>query len=263
MAPRAKPKTGDVFEVTLCDERYAYLQMVCDSGFGDVVRVLPGRFRSAREEVASLVDEPHEYMMFADLRNLVREGHAVRVANCPVPAHGAWTGLRYVLIYGRSGKIDRRVLSDGHSAVEQVAVLPPGPERRSVPLWWIGPGMDVVYHLVASSDRGLEPGELEEWKRKHGILDPESGAGSSDSDEGGTRHFAVFPKGARLDGVIAELRQQGFDAEAFDNPGVEGRLLVITAPPSRTDSVNSQWDQVAGVVEAAGGEYDGWEATVN
>jgi len=169
MAPRVTPGTGDVFEVTLFDGRYAYLQMVCDSGFGDVVRVLPGRFGSAREDVASLADEPHEYMMFADLRNLVGEGHAVRVANCPVPAYGAWTGLRYVLIYGRSGKIDRRVLSDGRSAIGQVAVLPPAYERRSVPLWWIGSGTDVVYHLMASCDRGLEPGELAEWKRESGI----------------------------------------------------------------------------------------------
>ena len=259
MAPRIKPKAGDVFEVTLRDGRYAYLQMVCDSGFGDVVRVLPGRFGSVCDDVASLVDQPHEYMMFVDLRNLVREGYAVRVANHPVPAQGAWAGLRYALVHGRSGKIDRRVLSDGRSAVEQVAVLPPASERRSVPLWWIGPAMDVMYHLMASRDRGLEPGELAEWKRKRGIVDPDGAAGASGLD-GGTRHFAVFPNGARLDSVIAELRQQGFGAEVFDDPDAEARLLVITAEPSVAASVNAQWDQVAAVVEAADGEYDGWEA---
>ena len=70
------------------------------------------------------------------------------------------------------------------------------------------------------------------------------------------------PGGARLDDVIAKLRRQGFAAEVSDDPDAETRLLVITAGPSVTAPVNAQWDQVAAIVEAAGGEYDGWEAEV-
>jgi hypothetical protein len=63
-------------------------------------------------------------------------------------------------------------------------------------------------------------------------------------------------------GVFAQLRTRGFDAEVFTDPDVEGQLLVITPQPSVSDSTNDQWDRIAEIVEAAGGEYDGWETEV-
>jgi hypothetical protein len=263
MAARIRPRVGDVFEVRLLDGQYAYLQMVGETGMGEVVRVLAGRFRSAREDIAQLVGEPHEYMMFAEVGLLAREEYVRRVGNHAVPPHGAWTGLRYTLGHGRSGTVERRVLSDGgRSALGLFDVLPPPSERRSVPLWWMGPSLDVVCHLMASRDAGLEPEELEQWKKEHGVLKPGQEAAEPGSpDEGtGTRHFAVFAPGAKLEGVIAELRRVGFAAEVFDDPDTDARLLVITAVEPRSASINDQWDQVAAIVEAAGGEYDGWEA---
>jgi hypothetical protein len=265
MAARIKPKVGDVFEVSLLDGQYAYLQMVSDSEFGDIVRVLAGRFGSACSDIASLVDEPHEYMMLAALRILLSEGHARRVGNLPVPAHGAWSGLQYTLISGRSGRVERRVLSDGgRSALGQFDVLPPPSERRSIPLAWLGPSLYAVSHLMASRDAGLEPSEVEQWMTERGILGQVQAAAGSGlpADDAGTRHFAVFAPGARLKGVIAELRRVGFAAEVFDPPDGDVRLLVITAVEPGSASVNDQWDEVAAIVEAAGGEYDGWEAEV-
>jgi hypothetical protein len=117
---------------------------------------------------------------------------------------------------------------------------------------------------MASRDAGLEPGELEQWKKEHGVLMPgQQAAGPGSPDEGaGPQHFAVFAPGAKLKGVIADLRRVGFSAEVFDDPDADARLLVITAVEPRSGSVNDQWDQVAPIVEAAGGEYDGWEAEV-
>jgi hypothetical protein len=135
-----KPKVGDVFEVRLLDGQYAYLQMVGETEMGEVVRVLAGRFPSAREDIAELVGEQHEYMMFAEVELLAREEYVRRVGNHAVPPRGAWTGLRYKLLYGRSQKIERRVLTDdSRSPLGQFDVLPPPSERRSSPLWWMGP----------------------------------------------------------------------------------------------------------------------------
>ena len=231
MARSTRPRVGDVFEIMLSDGQIAYLQLVSDSPVGEVVRVLAGRFEEPCADVRDLVDE----------------------------AHGTWSGLRYMLIRGRSGEVVRRVLSDGSQAVEQVPVLPPPGKRRSFPLWWVGPSADAMYHLMASRDRGLEPAELEAWKRERGFLKPETGTVQLDEAEG-ARHFAAFAKGAQLDGVIRELGRAGYAAELFDDPDAEEELLVITTGSSVPESVNEQWDQVAGIVESAGGEYDGWEA---
>jgi hypothetical protein len=243
----------------LSDGQIAYLQLVSDSPVGEVVRVLAGRFEEPCADVRDLVEEAHEYMMFTTVRLLLKDGYAKNAGNFAVPSHGTWSGLRYMLIRGRSGEVVRRVLSDGSQAVEQVPVLPPPGKRRSFPLWWVGPSADAMYHLMASRDRGLEPAELEAWKRERGFLKPETGTAQLDEAEG-ARHFAAFAKGAQLDGVIRELGRAGYAAELFDDPDAEEELLVITTGSSVPESVNEQWDQVAGIVESAGGEYDGWEA---
>src|SRR5260370_22483567 len=105
MGRRVKPKAGDVFEVALRDGQLAYLQMVSETETAELVRVLAGRHESAVADLAPLVGQAHEYLMFVALRILVGDGYARRVGSWPVPK-GCWSGLRLSPRNGRSGNVE-------------------------------------------------------------------------------------------------------------------------------------------------------------
>src|SRR5262247_4115289 len=102
---RVMPQVGDVLEVTLRDGRLAYLQMVSESEIGEVARVLPGRYGSAPGEIGALAAGPRQYLVFAMLRELVRDGYARRLGTWPVPA-GTWSGLRLKPWYDKSRRLE-------------------------------------------------------------------------------------------------------------------------------------------------------------
>src|SRR5260370_26406982 len=101
MGRRVKPKVGDVFEVRLRDGRLAYLQMISESAIGNVARVLSGRHESPARDIGSLVDEPHEYLMYAFLGSLERAAFAANMGNWHVPS-GVWWGLKPSTRYDRA-----------------------------------------------------------------------------------------------------------------------------------------------------------------
>ena len=262
MATRVKPKVGDVFEVTLRDRRLAYLQMVSESETAEVVRVLAGRFDVPHPDIAALVEAPHEYMMFAELRFLVRDGYARRIGTWPVPSHGVWSGLRYVLLLDASGAIRQRSLGDGRTAAVRLDALPAPSERKSIPIWEIGDSLFVVDMLAASSEGALEDDQLAEWRRVNVPEEPADADQDHDIEETpGVQHFAVFAEDAELRGVIADLEKRGFACSVFTDPDAfDGQMLVIDAGSATPGFVDDQWDQVEEAVAAAGGQYDGWEA---
>lgn len=257
---RVRPGAGDVFEVTLRDGRLAYLQMVRETPVGDVARVLAGRHDWPARDVASLVAAPHEYLMFAMLAVLARDGHARKVGTWPVP-DGVWPGLKLSPRYDNARRVEAWLVTDGRTARQRLEVLPDS-LRKELPIWQIGDSLHVVDMLMASSAGGLEASELDAWRSEQGLTVPGS-AGDADAagDEPRAEHFVVFDEGAQLDPVIAELANHGFSCTIVAVHDQEKQLLVVKAEPSAPGFVDDQWDRVEEVVTAAGGEYDGWEAS--
>ncbi len=260
MAKRVRVQVGDVFEMTLRDGCLAYVQMVSETPIGDVVRVLAGRHCSRPESVASLVAMPHEYLIFAMLVTLVRDGHAQKIGNWPVP-DGAWSGLRLSPRYDKSRRLDAWVVTDGRNATQRLEHLPDS-LRKELPIWQIGDSVHVLDMLRASNAGGLEASELEAWRRQHGLRADSAQSEEHDEDGPGVAHFALFGTDARLDSVIADLGKRGFSCRVVTGPDVDGQVLVIKADPlSAPGFIDDQWDLVEEVANAAGGEYDGWEAS--
>lgn len=258
---RIKAKVGDVFEVTLRDGRLAYVQMVAESPVGDVARVLAGRHVSPLPDLQPLVAAPHEYLIYAMLGQLARDGLARRAGNWAVP-NGLWSGLKLSPRYDKSRRLEGWVVTDGRVARQRLDSLPDS-LRKELPIWQVGDSWHVVDMLAASSSGGLESGELAAWRGEHG-LGSDSGDTPDPAEEApGVQHFALFPQGDRLDGVIAELAGRGFSCTIVTDLDVEGQLLVINAEPSAPGFIDDQWDRVEEVVKAAGGEYDGWEASTH
>lgn len=161
-----------MFAVTLRNKRLAYLQVVHPQSTGDlseVVRVLAGRFATPPGDIGALVAQPHEYLMFASPRFLAADGYARRIGAWPVPSHGAWSGLRHVILRGRGGTVQAWVLTDGRTPRERSEIAPPVPSRRDAPVWQLSPSLDVADTLMASSEGSLESGELETWRQAHGL----------------------------------------------------------------------------------------------
>ena len=260
MAKRVKVRVGDVFEMTLRDGCLAYVQLASETPIGDVLRVLAGRHRSRPESVASLIAAPHEYLIFAMLVTLVRDGHAQKIGNWPVP-EGSWSGLRLSPRYDKSRRLDAWVVTDGRNATQRLEHLPDS-LRKELPIWQIGDSVHVLDMLRASNAGGLEASELEAWRRQHGLTADSAQSAEDDEDDGpGVEHFALFGTDARLDSVIAGLGKRGFSCRVVTDPDVDGQVLVIKADPlSAPGFIDDQWDLVEAVVKAAGGEYDGWEA---
>lgn len=259
----AKPKVGDVFEVTLRDGQLAYLQVVHEQSGGDiseVVRVLEGRFASRPSDLPAVVAEPHEYLMFAAPRFMAAEGHARRVGNWPVPQRGGWSGLKYTLVLGRDGHVQAWVLSDGRTPLERSEVPPPISKRREAPVWQLGPSLDVVDTLMASREGSLEGSEIEKWRAAHGLQG--SMGLADDDDESAVQHFTLFREGADLGEVVAQLESLGFGCSRLTNPDLfDGQLLVVKVGHSEPASIGDQRKRIEQIVRAAGGGYDGWEAT--
>jgi hypothetical protein len=258
---RVRPKAGDVLEVGLRDGRLAYLQMVAESPMGDVARVLAGRHRPRPSDVASLVAAPHEYLIFAMLGQLVRDGHAVRIGGWLVP-DGTWSGLRLSPRYDRSMRVEAWLVTDGRTARQRLESLPDS-VRKEFPIWQIGDSQHVADMLLASSTGGLEASELQAWRAEHGLTAAPGAEGADEAgDEPGVEHYALFGTGARLDQVIAGLDERGFSCRVVTDADVAGQVLVIRAGARAPGFIDDQWDQVEEVVTAAGGEYDGWEASM-
>jgi hypothetical protein len=232
--------------------------------FGDVVRVLPGRFDSPQPDTGTLAGMPHEFMMFVSLQELAGHEGVRQVGSFPVPAHGTWNGQRFSVMYRPDLSIRHFALGDGRTAASIHETLPPAAERRSVPIWLLRPASYVLDVLSASQDGELAPAELDAWRDATGRNDPPApGPASEEPVEPGVEHLAVFPKRASLDEVMAELGGLGFSSAVRAAPDFDGQLLVIKPDPAVAPGfIDDQWGQIEAIVTAAGGEYDGWEAPV-
>lgn len=135
--------------------------------------------------------------------------------------------------------------------------------RQELPIWQIGDSVHVLDMLRASNAGGLEASELEAWRTQHGLTSDSAQCEEDDQDDGpGVEHFALSGTDARLDSVIADLGKRGFSCRVVADPDVDGQVPVIKADPlSAPGFIDDQWDLVEEVVNAAAGEYDGWEAS--
>ncbi len=78
------------------------------------------------------------------------------------------------------------------------------------------------------------------------------------------RHYCYFEAAHDAEKFAAQLREIGFSVECEPSAADDGKTLALA---SRDDSAEPTTlfpilDQVASMTEAAGGEYDGWEAAI-
>jgi len=87
--PRESMKLGDVVEISVGDERFAYAQYInhhrTPPRYGALIRVLPGVFHRQPDDLAMLVDQTERFCAFFPLAAACSQGFVRVVGNHPVP----------------------------------------------------------------------------------------------------------------------------------------------------------------------------------
>jgi hypothetical protein len=265
-----KAKIGDIYEVRT-PAGLAYLQYSHDGGdMGELVRVLPGLFRSRPTDFAELARQRELYFAFYTLKYALRNGQAEVVSRQPVPDWARrypmmrWPGAR-----DRTGKIvswkifraSEPLTIETHKRIPFVRTLTPEQEKLSIHQLWPHP---VMVKELARRWTPVRAEELRLQDTDEGTKCQTEGASYSETLEKGMRHFLYFPEKADAESASVRLRDLEFSVEIRRGAdGINWLVLATGDPPKNAE----QMDELRGDMEALAaqfrGEYDGWEAAVD
>jgi len=263
-----KPRIGDIFEVQT-PAGLAYVQFTHEIGsMGQLIRVLPGLYRSRPENFGALARQKEMYFTFYPLRYAIHDKQVENVSHQDVPEWakpypmmrlhwGSEAGGRKVSWKIADASV--RWTLEAHQRIPVVTELTPEQKQFSVHSIWTYAG------LVKRLAQGWTP-EREEELRLLAIDEEEAKQAAQPApnpDAGRMSHYLYFPKKAKAEEAGRHLRERGFEVEVLRGAGRTSWLaLAKHKGPESADQMERLRDDLESLAEKLDGEYDGWEAAV-
>jgi hypothetical protein len=263
-----KPKIGDLCEIKT-PAGLAYVQYTHDNKIlGQLVRVLPGLFRTRPSDFGGLAKQRELYSVFYTLDHALGDQQAEIVSHQPVPEWARpyplmrWGGAR-----DPSGKIvawkifsaSSLLTLEEHQRIPLIHSLTPEQLKISIHQLWPHPVM------VKELARGWTP-ERSEALLLEDIAETETQTENSTSQRRASepmKHYLYFAKKANAEEAGEQLRHRGFSVEVRKSASGEDWLILATkAPPKTGEQIDELRDEMEALAAQFGGEYDGWEAAI-
>jgi hypothetical protein len=261
---------GDIVEIST-PAGLGYVQYTHDADTeGELVRVLPGLYRNRPADFATLARQKELYFVFYIMDYAVRAGLTTVVSNQPVPG---WAQeppmMRHPASFPALGRVTRwRIISaasrltvDELLRTPVVTELTPEQTRLSVREIW--PHTAMVKELA----RGWTPERAEELHLKDVAEAAEkrkNQAATDDSSYTGMRHFLYFPNKKEAQEAGDLLRGRGFAVKIDRHPdGEQWGVFATGEAPKTGEQMDYLRDEMESFAARFGGEYDGWEASLD
>jgi hypothetical protein len=254
-------KVGDVFEFdTPCG--LAYFQVATHHPrYKTLIRVLPGLYES-RPDIGNLVGGSDRFKAFYPVDSALHEGLIRSIGVFPVPD----TDARFPLMKWPIGGEGHRygwAIWDGRREVERRANLTEEQKDYPEPGIW---NHALLLDNVASDWSWRDTSEPPPWRRPArpaGCNAPFSDELEDDAESGLTKHFLYFDGRAAAERAQQSVRQRmGITRAEVMPANASGQILLLVrhAPTIDPESLRRDFEEVA---EKHGGNYDGWEASVD
>lgn len=259
-----RPDLGDVVEIST-PKGFAYAQFIHDDArFGEMIRVLPGTFKTRPADLANLVAGPEKFIVFYAIRAAIRQRLVERVGPEPIPDR-----LRQVppvLVAGATGRYDyTRTSFSVWDGERETHLRELRREHRTLPIAMsLGhPGLtNAIVNDWLPSDE-LLPGGVVGLRKLLGREPPTLGPRT-----GLTSHlvtafwYAASEASARAAAAEAESAGYQTTVEMGDEDPPRWRLVARRnlGSASGLDEVNAFFDELADRFQ---GEYDGNEVTLD
>lgn len=262
-----KPKVGDVAEIRT-PEGLAYIQYTHDGkGNGELVRVLPGSYRS-RPNLEALVLQRELYFIFYTMKYAIREKQVEIVCSLPVPEWARPEPLmRHESGRTRDGKITgwRIVPALSPLTVDFLIRTPVIREltqeqsRLSIRQIWPHPVIvrELARGWTPERAEGLEDQDRTKARARRAAQNLVPAA-----DEA-MRYYLYFPVQTAAECAAEQLRDRGFHVEVRKGADGENWLaLAKGARPKTEEEMDRLWNEMESLAAQYRGEYDGWEIAV-
>jgi len=266
-----KVRIGDIVEIST-PAGLGYVQYTHAGGDdGELVRVLPGLYGNRPSDFAALARQKELYFVFYIMNYSIRAGWAEIVSNQPVPEWArAYPMMRHAASFDDLWKVSRwRIISAANRLTLDELVRTPvlaelTPAQRKLSIHEIWPHAAMVKNLA----RGWTPEQAEELRLKdiaEAAEKRKNQAADDDSFYKGMRHFFYFPKKRTAQGVSEQLRNRGFSVKVDRHPDGEQWAVIATRdpPPETAEEMDELRDEMEGLAAQFGGDYDGWEASMD
>jgi len=265
-----KVHIGDIVEIST-PAGLGYVQYTHDGDTeGELVRVLPGLYADRPSDLATLSRQKELYFVFYIMDYAVRAGLTTVVSNQPVPD---WAQeppmMRHPASFPALGRVTRwRIISaasrltvDELLRTPVVTELTPEQTRLSVREIW--PHAAMVKQLA----RGWTPERAEELHLKdvaEAAGQRKSQAATDDSSYKGMRHFLYFPNKKKALEAGELLHGHGFAVKIGRHPdGEQWGIFATGEAPKTGEQMDDLRDEMETLAVRFGGEYDGWEASLD
>lgn len=210
----------------MLDGNLCYLQCVTSvSERGEVLRVLPGRFRSEVRRLSDLASEPSEYLIIWFLVPAIADRIAELVGQCPVPEGKGWSGE--ILSHHRNPRtgVDFYEVVDATGRrIDKIDVEPNVAQWR-LPQMWYSTDESVLLVLQHSRDRSWSLADLD-------VLRAAAPSAPETAVDKTPRHLVMFrsrPAACRADAALRE-KVPGVASEVIDLPGTGTVAWAVRDP---------------------------------
>jgi Regulator of ribonuclease activity B len=272
MKPRVIPKIGDIVEINT-PKGLAYVQYTArhtvPPGFGDLVRVLPGLYKTRPSDFSVMAKKKENYFIFTPLGLACRRKQAVIVGNEPVPSWARGIPLmRMANRFDENGKGHDWYLWDGVRTWPATG-KPEELNKVSIASIW---GHDVLIDRLAEgwlpsddpvenpSSRDERLNYLSDTKETTKALEGESEI----SEPRQVRHYLYFPTETSARDAAEVLKADGYSAHVRRSKAQDSWLLQLTAHTQLDENeLSKTMTYLKSLAAAKGGEYDGWDALVS
>ena len=266
MTTRKKAIIGDIVEIST-PAGLGYVQYTRDAGTnGELVRVLPGLYANRPLDLATLAQQKELYFVFYFMNYALREGEAVVVSNQPVPEWAKTPPMmRHAAAFDNFGRVIRwRIVSAASRLTPQELILTPlltelTQEQKKLSIREIWPHAAMVREL----SRGWTPDRAEQLQLQD-IAEAEKRMPPEKRGSQPMKYYLYFPKKLSAEEAGEELRNRGFSVQVCKGTSEKGWLTLATkAPPKTGEKLDKLRDEMETLAIQFGGEYDGWEATID
>jgi len=261
-----KPKIGDLYEIKIGAE-LAYIQYThSGAAFGDLIRVLPGKFSARPQDLASLARQKELYFIFTTLYHGLRKKELEFIGNFPIPESAAqFPTMRKEGARSREGKVVNWYIGPAQR-INPVQEL-----QQALPVRELAPDQKKlsVFQRWPVSTRALEIAqgwlperseELEKAARKEHDKNQQNAL-----NEGlqfrFVDHFLYFSKQGNAGQAAERLKSGGWSVEV--RMGADQKnWLVLAKQPAPVEDIEQTREQLERLADEFHGEYDGWGANV-